>query len=161
MHIFDRFLLSFNRFEPVGICSTGYLLLLFPIYITETTLVCLLTFPVYVISFNTVSRHDISRRESIHFTYLTLPQAQLDPSPFARRDINMLFNFILLASLLTGIAHSKAITSALDYNQRESVRQADIQKRGTVHGDCEKLKPFFGQTSQDWRDYNTDKWFQA
>lgn len=109
-----------------------------------------------------MSRHNISnRRESIHFTYVTLSQALLDPRPFARRDINMLFNIILLAALLTAFAHSKVSPSALDYNHRESLRQADIQKRGTVHGDCEKLKPFFGQTSQDWRDHNTDKWFQA
>lgn len=73
----------------------------------------------------------------------------------------MLLNIILLASLLVDITRSIAIPSALDYSQRASLRQADIQKRKTVQKDCEKLKPFFDQTSRDWRDHNTDKWFQA
>lgn len=69
----------------------------------------------------------------------------------------MRFSIILLASLLTGIAHSTVIPSALDYSLRESLPQAEIQKRMKVHGDCEKLKQFFDQTSRDWKDHNTDK----
>lgn len=143
-------------------CSTRCFLLLHSIYIFKTTLICLLSFSAYLIFFKTVSRHDISNRpEPIQFTYLTLLEAQLDSRLFAQGDINMLFNFILLVSLLSDIAHSKAIPSALEYSHRGSLRPADIQKRGNVHGDCKKLKPFFDQTSRDWRDHNTDEWFQA
>ena len=64
----------------------------------------------------------------------------------------MLFRIILPVSLLTDITHSTAMASAINNNHGKSSSQVKFQKR------CDKVSLFFHQTSQVWRDHDTDGW---